>query len=352
MSQIISGYNLSELINRFPDFEPSYETISHKNVPNTYNIAFAIPTGKKVYLWYTFYNGTNAVFLIDMNKNGRVLKCTKIKHSFVPSLAYSTLIYGVYLQETDAFLIEDIYYYKGLNLKGLTTGEKLIYIKDLLTNDINNSTDNMTISLPVFWYNNVTENNDCDFKIPDNIKINIPYNIHHLQYRILNEIVPFINVSITRRPIMEKKKNITKSITTNNKCKYVHDYNKIIDGTRGLFLVKADLQPDIYRLYTRDNNNTKIYYNTACIPNYNTSVYMNKHFRNIKENINLDYIEESEDEDDFQNNNIDRFVDLDKELIFECEYKHKFKRWVPKRIIKDKNVRLIHISKLVKNKTR
>ena len=51
-------------------------------------------------------------------------------------LAHSTLLYGVYLQETDAFLIEDIYYYKGLNLKGLTTGEKLIYAKDLLTNDI------------------------------------------------------------------------------------------------------------------------------------------------------------------------------------------------------------------------
>ena len=119
MSQIISGYNLSELISRFPDFEPSYETISHKNVPDTYNIALAIPTGKKVYLWYTFYNGANAVFLIDMNKNGRVLKCIKIKHSFVTQLAYSTLLYGVYLQETDTLLIEDIYYYKGLNLNSL-----------------------------------------------------------------------------------------------------------------------------------------------------------------------------------------------------------------------------------------
>lgn len=350
MSQIISGYNLSELISRFPDFEPSYETISHKNVPNTYNIAFAIPTGKKVYLWYTFYNGSNAVFLIDMNKSGRVLKCVKIKHTFVPCLAYSTLLYGVYLQETDAFLIEDIYYYKGLNLKGLTTGEKLIYIKDMLSNNITNSVDNMTISLPVFWYNEF-ETNVNDFKIPDDIKFNIPYNIHHIQYRILNDIVPFINVSFNRRPIMEKKKHIAKTTMTNNKCKYVHDYNKIRDGMRGLFLVKADLQADIYRLYAQENNNN-IYYNTAYIPNYNTSVYMNKHFRNIKENNNIDYIEESEDEDDFQNIDIDRFVDLDKELIFECEYKHKFKRWAPKRIIKDKNTNIIHISKLVKRNTR
>jgi hypothetical protein len=353
MSQTISGYNLTELISRFPDFEPSYETISHKNVPKTYNIAFAIPTGKKVYLWYTFYNGQNALFLIDMNKNGRVLKCSKLKHSFVPTLAYSTLLYGVYLQETDAFLIEDIYYYKGLNLKGLTTGAKLIYIKDLLTNDITNSTDNMTISLPVFWYNNETEINVHDLKIPEDIKFDIPYNIHHVQYRILNEIVPFINISINRRPIMEKKKLTIKDKDniTYNKCKYTHDYNKIKNGTRAIFIIKADLQADIYRMYAEENK-TKVYYNTACIPNYNTSVYMNKHFRNIKENNNIDYIEESEDEEDFQNINVDRFVDLNKELLFECEYKRKFKRWVPKRIIRDKNMHIIHISKLVKYNTR
>ena len=319
MSQILSGYNLSNLITRFPEFEPSYETISHKNVPDKYNIAFAIPTGKKVYIWYTFYKNTNALFMIDMNKSGRVIKCTKLEHSFKDELAYSTLMYGVYIQETDAFLIEDIYYYKGLNLKGLTTGEKLIYIKQLLTNDINNNMSNMTICLPVFWYNNETNNNEV--KIPDDIKYDIPYNVHHIQYRIINEIVPFINIAMIKRPIMEKKK--PEINVSNNKCKYIHDYNRLNDGMRCIFLVKADLQPDIYRLYANDNKNN-IYYNTAYIPNYNTSVYMNKYFRNIKENNNLDSIEESEDEEDFQNTNVDRFVDLDKELLFECEYKQKF----------------------------
>jgi hypothetical protein len=39
---------------------------------------------------------------------------------------------------------------------------------------------------------------------------------------------------------------------------------------------------------------------------------MNQLFRNIKENKNLDYIEESDDEADFEDVREDRFVDLKK----------------------------------------
>jgi hypothetical protein len=46
------------------------------------------------------------------------------------------------------------------------------------------------------------------------------------------------------------------------------------------------------------------------IPNLKSSVYMNNHFRNIKENRNIDYIEESDDEDDFQNTDCNKYVEL------------------------------------------
>ena len=48
------------------------------------------------------------------------------------------------------------------------------------------------------------------------------------------------------------------------------------------------------------------------IPDYKTSVMLNKIFRKIRENDNLDYIEESDDEDDFQNTEPDKYVDLKK----------------------------------------
>jgi hypothetical protein len=59
---------------------------------------------------------------------------------------------------------------------------------------------------------------------------------------------------------------------------------------------------------------------------------MNSLFRNIKENQNIDYIEESEDEEEFENIYEDKFVDLDKVLLIECTFNWKFKRWIPKRV--------------------
>ena len=67
----------------------------------------------------------------------------------------------------------------------------------------------------------------------------------------------------------------------------------------------------------------------AHIPNYSTSVMMNKLFRNIKENANLDALEESDDEEEFENTQINKFVDLDKTLSMECVFIKRFQKWQP-----------------------
>jgi hypothetical protein len=56
---------------------------------------------------------------------------------------------------------------------------------------------------------------------------------------------------------------------------------------------------------------------------------MNKLFRKIKENDNLDALEESDDEEEFENEKDDRFVHLDKEYKMICLYNYKFKKWYP-----------------------
>ena len=90
------------------------------------------------------------------------------------------------------------------------------------------------------------------------------------------------------------------------------------------FNVKADLQNDIYHLYEDDT-----YVDVAYIPDYKTSVKMNRLFRNIKENENLDALEESDDEEEFENEKEDRFVDLEKVLKMQCYLHSKFRKWVP-----------------------
>ena len=101
----------------------------------------------------------------------------------------------------------------------------------------------------------------------------------------------------------------------------------------------------IYRLFAYGKNNTLVYINTAFIPDYKTSVFMNSIFRNIKENKNLDYIEESDDEEDFQNINEDKYVDLHKKVQMECVFHYKFKRWVPKKLVKQQ--RIVHVNQLM-----
>jgi len=59
---------------------------------------------------------------------------------------------------------------------------------------------------------------------------------------------------------------------------------------------------------------------------------MNGIFRTIKENNNLDALEESDDEDEFENDKIDKYVDLSKSCNFVCVYNNKFKKWTPVRL--------------------
>lgn len=72
---------------------------------------------------------------------------------------------------------------------------------------------------------------------------------------------------------------------------------------------------------------------------------MNSLFRKIRENLNLDFIEESDDEEDFQNGAEDKYVDLEKKLVMECTFHKRFKKWIPLRVV-DARTRLIHVGKL------
>ena len=91
------------------------------------------------------------------------------------------------------------------------------------------------------------------------------------------------------------------------------------------FMIRPDAQNDIY--YVLHNQDEPITANTmiAHIPNYKTSVMMNSLFRNIKENRNLDALEESDDEDE----TLTPLVDLNKCVKMICTFSHRFKRWQP-----------------------
>jgi hypothetical protein len=93
-----------------------------------------------------------------------------------------------------------------------------------------------------------------------------------------------------------------------------------------MFKVKAGLAADTYYLY---NVSDDAYIGVAMVPTYKCSVMLNGLFRTIKENGNLDLLEESDDEDEFENTQLDKFVDLEKTILMECVFLKKFQKWQP-----------------------
>ena len=107
--------------------------------------------------------------------------------------------------------------------------------------------------------------------------------------------------------------------------------NKQQNNTENIFKVKANIEQDIYSLYCRGNKSDD-FYGYAGIFDYKTSVMMNKHFRKIKENKNLDLLEMSDSEEEFENINEDK-IEFKKIIYMKCKYNKKFKKWQPLELV-------------------
>lgn len=344
------SYNqLSYLLRRYPKFELSYETMSQKGNLNNYNICMAIPNGKKIFVWNTYYNSIDISYLLEMNREKKINKATIIKKYPIHSMSHGTIVYGTYITEENYnkqfMIIEDIYYYQGIFIKNIPYQNKLAYIKQYIIS-MNEIEHDIIFALPYMWN---YENKDIElpYNIEPNILNIIGYVPHHLQYRSLDNIVPYINVSFNKinltTPKISSKTVFDMPIY---RSRYTMDFNKPQYKYNTIFEVKADMDYDIYHLFAYGAKAKPIYYSVMYIPDYKTSVMLNKVFRKIRENENLDYIEESEDEDDFQNTEVDKYVDLKKIARFECKFHRKFKKWYP--ITNNlNNSRIVHINKLV-----
>ena len=74
-----------------------------------------------------------------------------------------------------------------------------------------------------------------------------------------------------------------------------------------------------------------------------TIIYNIFFFRIIKENKNLDYLEESDDETEFEDNNEEKFVHLNKSYNMTCVLNNKFKKWTPISVSNNDNVVSTHL---------
>jgi hypothetical protein len=384
-SSVLSANQTSLLLSRFPKFELSYETISHKKVSPEYNVCLAIPQSKKFYAYFSFQLDQDVCYIMELTREKKIGNITIAQTLFHPSLSLGTLLYGSLIETGPSkhhFLVEDMFFYKGISLRNTTFGHKLGFIYEFMQKsivqrfdeDAGDSIYNIVFSLPHMW--------GIDPTIEDKqVLQHIDYPIHHLQYRSLNTICPFLNVftnkldipsiidstkytSSTNEPVdnngLVNNNGLVKSTIIDQTLEYMVDTTKtyIPDflkpqySQNTVFSVCADLQNDIYHLYAYGKNCVPVYYDYAYIPNCFVSIFMNELFRNIKENANLDCIEESDDDDDFQDGRCDKYVDLTKKLFIECAFNKKFKRWIPLREVDAHDAKVVHITKLGGNQLR
>lgn len=302
---------MTDILKNFPCIKLSYEPLVHKKV---FNLFLAIPCGKKYFIWFT-YDTNNCCYLIEYNtKTKQPIHAEKITVIYDKMLC-GTLIYGtlIHNQNTKYFATENIHYYCGKNVEEISFNNKLILFKEIFESKISrNIYSKRDISIGLCY---MTNNRDEMMK-----------NIDYLHYNVFGMLQRMQSNNSAYMYCLNKNNN--------NEKKYV-------------FSIKPDIQNDIYYLYYHNFDKGLTQYQKAFIPDYKTSVMMNNYFRIIKENKNLDSLEESDDEDEFENINEDKFVYLDKTINFECIYNNKYKKWIPmkrtheKRIINTKELKYI-----------
>jgi hypothetical protein len=317
---MITQEEFSIILNDFPRFELCYEIMTHKKVYGTGTI-LAIPDGIKCFAWFTSYKEDNVCFLLDIGDNKEISNIRIILTSFDDKLALGTIFYGTSIKNKDinCFCIEDIYYYKGKNYCNYTYLDKLHCLKKILSQEISQTL--LVKKFTIFGLPYMS--NDFNHILKESLVL--PYKVKELKFRFF-------------------EKHYSKKINTMKYYKpgsFEKDNKSIINA---IFKVSAEIEPDIYNLFIYKND-VEEYYDIAFIPDYKTSVMMNKLFRNIKENINLDAIEESDNEEEFEDSREDKYVYLDRSFKINCQYNNKFKKWVPISLA-GKNDRIVSFSQL------
>lgn len=284
---------LAATLERFPEVELSYDKTLDKKVRAD---AFSIlPKGDAAIIWITFVHHNRVALLMKLHKNGEISSATPMVLSFHNdlSLGNGTLMHGIVFTCSNMtnFACTDILLHSGLKVNHLNMIDKMELVCNILDSQIDTrvlTRDGLSIGLPI---------TTSSFLEAIDIAKSLPYKVSHIRSLIMRH-----SHALGLTPYTASSK------------------------TTAVLIVRPALQNDIYYLYSSDGKKHRM---PAAIQDYDTSVLLNRAFRTIKENDNLDTLEESDDEIDFQDVRPDKYVDLNKSFAYVCEYIPRFGKWQP-----------------------
>ena len=331
----------NRLLAKFPKIVPSYERILNKK-EHTASLFSIIPKGLKSYLWFTYVEDKNVCCLLSLDNKKRIHSIEYQPMCFSSTLSmgqYGTILYGTSFYSScenghkiKCFSCEDIIYYIGNKMEwnaksSFLSSNELV---DLFTRQIKQVVYNknfMICGLPI-----ITRQLSDAYEFVKNL----PYTTYGIQQRTPSGQVIGITPSgqvIGITPSAREQQYVSPAVA----APPIHIVNNNTVNKRDIiFKVNPSIHPDIYELHCQDDDaETECYYGVAMIPSYKSSVFMNGLFRKIKENGNLDLLEESDDEEEFQDNRNDKFVNLEKFLYMKCVFNKKFNKWQPIMVVNE-----------------
>jgi hypothetical protein len=347
--------NGKSVLQYFPKIKLSYETFVHKKVDDAddADVVVIIPQGIKCFIWFN----RGQCHLIEHNKENNEM--TIIRSISFPMNSGNAVFYGTLFQ--DKFVaIHDVLFYKGkpIYTQDRTFSNIMNLLKDVCLQNFSegnmkSNAKDKTLFFGIPLMVDKKHDDATSFPVP-------PYLVESYQYRYYNktliyklrmlnsqteksyEQVRCNKPSSTQIPtpiqqqqqIQQHQQQIQQQIQQHQQQPQKEKENKvkpkIVTEKNRIFKVVPDIQNDIYHLYevNKDTKEERLF-DVAYIPDYKTSVMMNYLFRNIKENTNLDALEESDSEEEFENDKFDKFVHLDRHKNMTCQYNYKFKKWTP-----------------------
>lgn len=286
---------------RFPKVKLFYEKNAHKKVTADYYVA--VPYGKKYFAWFTHHNNENVCIFVEVKveKDGlfKIMSSSIRPVAFKSSLSLGTLLYGTILPKSNFFCVENIFFYKGERVNAKSNKERLKLMEQVFKYEIRQ----VSVFPKETIFGTALMSNSFKWMIKE--IASLPYQVYCIQ---------------------------CKNFSNNNAHKMLYKSYEQQEQSKEtkIFEVQATIGVDNYQLFDRKSGD---FVQLAYIPNFETSKLMNSIFRIIKENDNLDALEESDDEDEFENTEDDKFVDLKKKVSMECKMHPTFKKWVPIKLL-------------------
>ena len=261
--------NYASELKRFPPVELPMEQMSNKDIRDQDVVYLAQPCGKRAFAWFTYFRGKNVCFFVEI-KDRKPANIYPVHAAFASSLALGTVLHGTitHHESKRCFVMDNIFHHEGVPVTADYAAKLKLMLALPLDNCVQLPTQAMFM-LPVYSYHPT------------------PFDTIYKLYCV--------------------------------KCVQLHGPRVVnCPDKTAVFQVKATPTCDMYELH-----NPEGFHSMACVDTYARSVKMNGLFRRVKENEDLDAVEESDDESD------PNTVFLHRVLPMLCRWHPLHKKWTP-----------------------